>query len=226
MMSKILTIEDDPIVGRDITEELSNAGFEVEWVRTGAEGIARALSPEFDAITLDRVLPGIDGLTIVKTIRSVGIETPVLMISALSDVDERVTGLLAGGDDYIAKPFSSTEMRARIQVLLRRRGRLQQQVATTLKVEDLEIDLIARSVSRAGVEVNLPPVEFRLLEYLARNSGQVVTRTMIFQSVWDMHFDPGTNLIEVYIGILRKKIDRPGLKPLIKTVRGSGYMVG
>lgn len=225
-MSKILTIEDDPIVGRDITEELSSAGFEVEWVRTGAEGIARALSPEFDAITLDRVLPGIDGLTIVKTIRSVGIETPVLMISALSDVDERVTGLLAGGDDYIAKPFSSTEMRARIQVLLRRRGRLQQQVATTLNVEDLEIDLIARSVSRAGVEVNLPPVEFRLLEYLARNSGQVVTRTMIFQSVWDMHFDPGTNLIEVYIGILRKKIDRPGLKPLIKTVRGSGYMVG
>ncbi|WP_310629971.1 MULTISPECIES: response regulator transcription factor [unclassified Paraburkholderia] len=225
-MSKILTIEDDPIVGRDITEELTNAGFEVEWARTGAEGIARALSPEFDAITLDRVLPGIDGLTIVKTIRSVGIETPVLMISALTDVDERVTGLLAGGDDYIAKPFSATEMRARIQVLLRRRGRLQQQVVTTLKVEDLEIDLIARSVSRAEIEVNLPPVEFRLLEYLARNSGQVVTRTMIFQSVWDMHFDPGTNLIEVYIGNLRKKIDKPGLKPLIKTIRGSGYMLG
>ncbi|CAG9204782.1 Transcriptional activator protein CopR [Paraburkholderia tropica] len=225
-MSKILTIEDDPIVGRDITEELTNAGFEVEWARTGAEGIARALSPEFDAITLDRVLPGIDGLTIVKTIRSVGIETPVLMISALTDVDERVTGLLAGGDDYIAKPFSATEMRARIQVLLRRRGRLQQQVVTTLKVEDLEIDLIARSVSRAENEVNLPPVEFRLLEYLARNSGQVVTRTMIFQSVWDMHFDPGTNLIEVYIGNLRKKIDKPGLKPLIKTIRGSGYMLG
>ncbi|WP_322004684.1 response regulator transcription factor [Paraburkholderia tropica] len=225
-MSKILTIEDDPIVGRDITEELTNAGFEVEWARTGAEGIARALSPEFDAITLDRVLPGIDGLTIVKTIRSVGIETPVLMISALSDVDERVTGLLAGGDDYIAKPFSATEMRARIQVLLRRRGRLQQQVITTLKVEDLEIDLIARSVTRADIEVNLPPVEFRVLEYLARNSGQVVTRTMIFQSVWDMHFDPGTNLIEVYIGNLRKKIDRAGLKPLIKTIRGSGYMLG
>ncbi|WP_321814218.1 MULTISPECIES: response regulator transcription factor [unclassified Paraburkholderia] len=225
-MSKILTIEDDPIVGRDITEELSSAGFEVEWVRTGAEGIARALSPEFDAITLDRVLPGIDGLTIVKTIRSVGVETPVLMISALSDVDERVTGLLAGGDDYIAKPFSATEMRARIQVLLRRRGKLQQQVVTTLNVEDLEIDLIARTVKRAKVEVNLPPIEFRLLEYLARNSGQVVTRTMIFQSVWDMHFDPGTNLIEVYIGILRKKIDRPGLQPLIKTVRGSGYMLG
>ena len=225
-MSKILTIEDDPIVGRDITEELTNAGFEVEWARTGAEGIARALSPEFDAITLDRVLPGIDGLTIVKTIRSVGIETPVLMISALTDVDERVTGLLAGGDDYIAKPFSATEMRARIQVLLRRRGRLQQQVITTLKVEDLEIDLIARSVTRADIEVNLPPVEFRLLEYLARNSGQVVTRTMIFQSVWDMHFDPGTNLIEVYIGNLRKKIDRAGVKPLIKTIRGSGYMLG
>ncbi|MBN3853453.1 response regulator transcription factor [Paraburkholderia sp. Ac-20340] len=225
-MSKILTIEDDPIVGRDITEELSSAGFEVEWVRTGAEGIARALSPEFDAITLDRVLPGIDGLTIVKTIRSVGVETPVLMISALSDVDERVTGLLAGGDDYIAKPFSATEMRARIQVLLRRRGKLQQQVVTTLNVEDLEIDLIARTVKRAEVEVNLPPIEFRLLEYLARNSGQVVTRTMIFQSVWDMHFDPGTNLIEVYIGILRKKIDRSGLQPLIKTVRGSGYMLG
>jgi two-component system OmpR family response regulator len=225
-MSKILTIEDDPIVGRDITEELTSAGFEVEWVRTGAEGIARALSPEFDAITLDRVLPGIDGLTIVKTIRSVGVETPVLMISALSDVDERVTGLLAGGDDYIAKPFSATEMRARIQVLLRRRGKLQQQVVTTLNVADLEIDLIARTVKRAKVEINLPPIEFRLLEYLARNSGQVVTRTMIFQSVWDMHFDPGTNLIEVYIGILRKKIDRAGLQPLIKTVRGSGYMLG
>lgn len=225
-MTRILTIEDDPIVGRDITDTLRDAGFDVEWVRTGQEGIARAVDPVFDVITLDRVLPGIDGLTIVKTIRGVGIETPVLMISALSDVDERVSGLLAGGDDYIAKPFAPDEMKARVQVLLRRRGRLQQPVATMLKVDDLEIDLIARSVRRAGQEIALPPVEFRLLEYLARNSGQIVTRTMIFQSVWDMHFDPGTNLIEVYIGLLRKKIDTQGMRPLIRTVRGSGYMLG
>lgn len=225
-MTRILTIEDDDIVGREIADALQGAGFEVEWVRTGQEGIARAISDEFDAITLDRVLPGIDGLTILKTIRGVGIETPVLMISALSDVDERVRGLRAGGDDYLAKPFVPDEMIARIEVLLRRRSRRQQPVATTLHVDDLEMDLIARTATRAGKSVALPPVEFKLLEYFARNSGQILTRTMIFQSVWGMHFDPGTNLIDVYIGLLRKKIDLPGLRPLLKTVRGSGYMLG
>jgi two-component system OmpR family response regulator len=177
-------------------------------------------------ITLDRVLPGIDGLTILKTLRGVGIETPVLMISALSDVDERVRGLLAGGDDYIPKPFSAEEMKARIEVLLRRRGRRQQAASTVLRIDDLEIDLIARTAKRGEHAVALPPVEFKLLEYFARNSGHILTRTMIFQSVWDMHFDPGTNLIEVYVGLLRKKIDLPGMRPLLKTVRGSGYMLG
>lgn len=225
-MAKILTIEDDAIVGRDIVDTLRDAGFEVEWVKSGQDGIARAVHDEFDVVTLDRVLPGIDGLTILKTIRGVGIETPVLMISALSDVDERVRGLLAGGDDYIAKPFSPEEMKARIEVLLRRRSRRQQSVSTVLRVDDLELDLIARTATRREHAVALPPVEFKLLEYFARNAGQILTRTMIFQSVWDMHFDPGTNLIEVYVGLLRRKIDLPGLRPLLKTVRGSGYMLG
>jgi two-component system, OmpR family, response regulator len=225
-MAKILTIEDDQIVGRDIVNTLAEAGYEVEWVTSGKDGIARAVNDEFDVITLDRVLPGVDGLTILKTLRGVGIETPVLMISALSDVDERVRGLLAGGDDYLAKPFSPVEMRARVEVLLRRRGRKQDAAPTVLRVEDLEVDLMARTARRGEHVVALPPVEFRLLEYFARNAGHILTRTMIFESVWHMHFDPGTNLIEVYVGLLRKKIDLPGLPPLLKTVRGSGYMLG
>jgi DNA-binding response OmpR family regulator len=147
-VAKILTIEDDQIVGRDIVDTLTGAGFDVEWVMSGQDGIARAVHDEFDVITLDRVLPGIDGLTILKTLRGVGIETPVLMISALSDVDERVRGLLAGGDDYIPKPFSAEEMKARIEVLLRRRGRRLQAASTVLRVDDLEIDLIARTATR------------------------------------------------------------------------------
>jgi two-component system, OmpR family, response regulator len=225
-MAKILTIEDDQIVGRDIVQTLSEAGFEVEWVMNGKDGIARAVHDEFDVITLDRILPGVDGMTILKTLRSVGVETPVLMISALSDVDERVRGLLAGGDDYIAKPFSPAEMKARVEVLLRRRGRRQEAVPTVLHVEDLELDLIGRTARRGDHVVSLPPVEFKLLEYFARHSGQILTRTMLFEAVWDMHFDPGTNLIEVYVGLLRKKIDLPGLPALLKTVRGSGYMLG
>lgn len=225
-MKKILTIEDDPLVGRDIVDTLCDAGFDVEWVTSGRDGIVRAVHDEFDVITLDRALPGIDGLTILKTIRGIGIDTPVLMISALSDVDERVRGLLAGGDDYIAKPFSPEEMKARIEALLRRRGRKQQAMSTMLRVDDLEIDLITRTATRGEHAVALGPIEFKLLEYFARNSGQILTRTMIFQSVWDMHFDPGTNLIEVYVGLLRKKIDLPGMRSLLKTVRGSGYMLG
>ncbi|MBB2928143.1 response regulator transcription factor [Paraburkholderia silvatlantica] len=225
-MAKILTIEDDQIVGRDIVHTLCEAGFDVEWVMSGEDGIARALNGEFNVITLDRMLPGVDGLTILKTLRGVGVETPVLMISALSDVDERVRGLLAGGDDYIAKPFSPIEMRARVEVLLRRRARLPEPEVTVLRVDDLEIDLIARTARRGEHVVSLPPVEFRLLVYLARNSRQIHTRTMIFEAVWNLHFDPGTNLIEVYVGMLRKKIDLPGMSPLLKTVRGSGYMLG
>ncbi|QNB16085.1 response regulator transcription factor [Paraburkholderia tropica] len=225
-MAKILTIEDDQIIGRDIVYILGEAGFDVEWVMSGKDGVARAMSGEFSVITLDRMLPGVDGLTIVKTLRGVGVKTPVLMISALSDVDEQVRGLVAGGDDYIGKPFSPIEMCARVEALLRRRGGPPEPEPAVLRVDDLEIDLIARTSRRGEHVVSLPPVEFRLLLYLARNARQIHTRTMIFEAVWNLHFDPGTNLIEVYVAMLRKKIDLPGMVPLLKTVRGSGYMLG
>lgn len=222
-MARILTIEDDETTAQEIVAELSNHGFEVEWARNGKDGLDRALSGHFDLITLDRMLPSIDGLTIVTTIREKGIDTPVLMISALSDVDERIDGLRAGGDDYLVKPFASEEMAARVEVLLRRRNRPERQ--TKLCVADLELDLVARQASRGDRMLNLLPTEFRLLEYMMRNFGQILTRTMLFESVWGYHFDPGTNIIDVHIGRLRRKVDVPGLSPLIHTVRGSGYMI-
>ncbi|MGA8148897.1 MAG: response regulator transcription factor [Gallionellaceae bacterium] len=222
-MARILAIEDDETTGQEIVDELNNHGFEVDWARNGKDGLARALSGHYDLITLDRMLPSIDGLTIVTTIRGKGINTPVLMISALSDVDERVDGLRAGGDDYLVKPFASEEMAARVEVLLRRRNWPERQ--TTLRVADLELDLVARQANRGAVVLDLLPTEFRLLEYMMRNSGQILTRTMLFESVWGYHFDPGTNIIDVHIGRLRRKVDVPGLSPLIHTVRGSGYMI-
>ncbi|RKP55985.1 response regulator transcription factor [Pararobbsia silviterrae] len=224
-MQRILTIEDDPVVAREIVESLTEANYDVEWVTDGHQGVARALCAECDLITLDRILPGIDGLTIVKTIRGVGVDTPVLMISALSEVDERVRGLRGGGDDYLAKPFSANEMVARVEVLLRRARDAKTPVETMIRTTDLEIDLLNRTVRRGDQTIALPPIEFRMLEYLARNAGQILTRTMIFQAVWDMHFDPGTNVIDVHIGMLRKKLDMSGLKPLIRTVRGAGYIL-
>jgi len=220
-MPKILTIEDDPGTGQEIVAELEQHGFEVELVADGREGLIRAVSGDFDAITLDRMLPNLDGLAIVTVMRGAGVETPVLMISALSDVDERVRGLRAGGDDYMTKPFASEELAARLEVLLRRRASAPRQ--TTLAVADLEIDLLARTVHRGGTEIRLMPTEYKLLEFMARNSGQIVTRTMIFEAVWGYHFDPGTNLIDVHMGRLRKKVDRPGLPALLHTVRGAGY---
>ena len=222
-MARILAIEDDETTAQEIVAELSNHGFEVEWVRNGKEGLDRALSGHYDLITLDRMLPSMDGLTIVTTIRGKGIDTPVLMISALSDVDERVDGLRAGGDDYLVKPFASEEMAARVEVLLRRRNRPERQ--TKFCIADLELDLVARQASRGGRVLDLLPTEFRLLEYMMRNCGQIITRTMLFESVWGYHFDPGTNIIDVHIGRLRRKVDVPGLSPLIHTVRGSGYML-
>jgi len=222
-MARILTIEDDETTGQEIMDELSNHGFEVEWVRNGKNGLDRALNGHYDLITLDRMLPSIDGLTIVTAIREKGIDTPVLMISALSDVDERVDGLRAGGDDYLVKPFASEEMAARVEVLLRRRNRPERQAR--LRVADLELDLMARKASRGDLVLDLLPTEFRLLEYMMRNFGQILTRTMLFESVWGYHFDPGTNIIDVHIGRLRRKVDVPGLSPLIHTVRGSGYML-
>ncbi|MGA7750090.1 MAG: response regulator transcription factor [Gallionella sp.] len=222
-MARILAIEDDETTAQEIVAELSNHGFEVEWASNGKDGLALALNGHYDLITLDRMLPFIDGLAIVTAIRDKHIDTPVLMISALSDVDERVDGLRAGGDDYLVKPFASEEMAARVEVLLRRHNRPERQ--TTLRVADLELDLVARQASRGGVALDLLPTEFRLLEYMMRNSGQIITRTMLFESVWGYHFDPGTNIIDVHIGRLRRKVDIPDLPPLIHTVRGSGYML-
>ncbi|HZP68238.1 MAG TPA: response regulator transcription factor [Rudaea sp.] len=220
-MAKILTIEDDPVTAREIMAELAAHGNDVEHVADGREGLSRARSGTFDAITLDRMLPGLDGLEVVTELRRAGVDTPVLMISALSDVDARVRGLRAGGDDYLTKPFAPDEMAARVEVLLRRRGAAPQ---TKLAVGDLELDLIARQARRGEAVLELLPIEFRLLEFMMRNSGQVLTRTMIFESVWGYHFDPGTNVIDVHIARLRRKVDG-GERPLIHTVRGCGYMI-
>lgn len=221
---RVLTIEDDPTTAQEIAAELSAHGYVVEIVADGVVGLEKASRGNFDAITLDRMLPGLDGLTIVTRLREAGIGTPVLMISALSDVDERVRGLRAGGDDYLTKPFAIDEMSARLDVLLRRRQA--PATVTTLLVADLTLDLITRSVRRGGVELELKATEFRLLEYMMRNSGQVLTRSMIFEAVWNYHFDPYTNLIEVHMMRLRKKVNLPGLPALIRTIRGSGYILG
>jgi two-component system OmpR family response regulator len=219
-MPKILAIEDDPTTGREIVAELEQHGFAVEWVDDGGRGMARAVSGDFDAVILDRMLPGPDGLAIVTAMRGADVDIPVLMVSALSDVDERIRGLRAGGDDYMTKPFASEELTARLEVLLRRRGAPRDM---SLSVADLELDLISRTAHRGGQEIRLMPTEYKLLEFMMRNSGQILTRTMIFEAIWGYHFDPGTNLIDVHLGRLRRKIDRPGLSPLIHTVRGSGY---
>ncbi len=223
-MTKVLTIEDDETTAQEIVAELSSHGFEVDWASNGRDGLSKAMTDAYDVMTLDRMLPELDGLEIIKTMRSGGIHTPVLMISALSDVDERVRGLRAGGDDYMTKPFASEEMAARLEVLLRRhRGSARE---TMLRFDTLEIDLLTRNVRRGTRELRLSPAEYRLLEFMLRNSGQILTRTMIFEEVWGYHFDPGTNLIDVHIARLRRKVDGPGNIPLIETVRGVGYVLG
>ncbi|HTI18090.1 MAG TPA: response regulator transcription factor [Trinickia sp.] len=224
-MSRVLTIEDDEITANDIVAELQARGFTVDWVNNGRDGMARAMSDEYDVITLDRMLPGVDGLTILTTMRSVGVQTPVLMLSALGDVDDRIRGLRAGGDDYLTKPFDPEEMAARLEVLLRRRQSSSAPSETTMRVGPLELDLITRKVRRDNDEIALLPTEYRVLEFMMRHAGQTITRTMLFEAVWGYHFDPGTNLIDVHMGRLRKKIDPAGATPLIQTVRGSGYIL-
>ncbi|MGA7439637.1 MAG: response regulator transcription factor [Luteibacter sp.] len=223
-MPRALVIEDDEVTARDIVAELGAHGLSAEWVANGRDGLARALENGYDIITLDRMLPGMDGIDVVSELRKRSVETPVLMISALSDVDERVRGLRAGGDDYLTKPFAPDELAARAEVLLRRHRR-PDAGETRIRVEDLELDLLKHHAVRGGVVLTLLPTEFRLLEFLIRNAGQVVTRQMIFEHVWGFHFDPGTNVIDVHIGRLRRKIDGTGQVPLIRTVRGSGYVL-
>ena len=223
-MARILTIEDDAVTAGEIIAELQMHGNQVDYVVSGTEGLSRAISGNYDIITLDRMLPGLDGLTLVKRLREAGVRTPVLMISALSDVDERIRGLRAGGDDYMTKPFAPDEMAARIEVLLRREVPQQQQ--TALRVEDLTLDLMSRGARRGDSSIELLPIEFKLLEYLMRHSGQVLTRTMIFDAVWGYRFDPGTNVIDVHMARLRRKVDGGHTPSLIHTVRGCGYQLG
>jgi len=224
IMPKVLTIEDDSATAREIMAELASHGFEVDWADNGRVGLGMALGGGYDLLTVDRMLPDMDGLAIVSAIRQAGLDLRILMISALSDVDERVRGLRAGGDDYLTKPFASEEMAARVEVLLRRQQPGSAET-TVLEVADLRLDLVERRARRGDEVLELLPTEFKILELLMRNAGQTLTRTMIFEAVWNYHFDPGTNLIDVHLGHLRKKIDPAGLPPLIRTVRGAGYML-
>jgi two-component system OmpR family response regulator len=220
---RILVIEDDLETAEEIAACLAASGYEVAKRFDGPAGLEAAMTQSFDAITLDRMLPGLDGLAVVKALHDLGWEAPVLMVSALSDVDDRVDGLRAGGDDYLIKPFAPKELVARLEVLLRRHRRSEAEVR--LQVADLELDLVKHEAIRGGRRIELLPMEFQLLEFMMRNAGQLLTRRMIFESVWEYYFDPGTNLINVHVGKLRRKIDGPGLLPLIRTERGQGYML-
>jgi two-component system OmpR family response regulator len=203
---------------------LKEAGHVVEHAANGRDGLFLATSEAFDAIVLDRMLPGgIDGLNILELLRGQKNHVPVLILSALAEVDERVRGLRAGGDDYLTKPFAFSELLARIDALYRR-GKAEGPV-TKLTVDDLVLDLLSRQVKRAGQKIDLQPREFRLLEYLMRHAGQVVTRTMLLEGVWDYHFDPQTNVIDVHVSRLRQKVDKPFASALIHTVRNAGYML-
>ena len=221
----VLLIEDDPAVGQYIVDELVAAGHQCLWRRDGDSGLAAARSSRSDVLVVDRMLPGMDGLTLVSTLRNAGIDAPVLMLSALGEVGDRVRGLQTGADDYLAKPFAMDELLARLEVLQRRR-RSAGGAATVLKVDDLALNLLTREVSRAGRAIAVQPREFKLLEFLMRHPGQVVTRTMLLEHVWGYHFDPQTNVIDVHISRLRQKIDRDFDTALLVTVRGVGYRLG
>lgn len=221
-MSVVLVIEDDPSTAQEIVAELTSHGFAVDLAVDGEDGLQRASAGGYDAITLDRMLPKMDGLAVVRALRDRNVQTPVLMISALSDVDERIAGLRAGGDDYMTKPFASDEMSARVAALLRR-GAAGTDTATVLKAGDVEMDLVRRTAKVAGRPVKLLNMEFKLLEFLLRNAGEVLSRRLIFERVWDYYFDPGPNLINVHVARLRKKLDRPERSTLIQTVKGAGY---
>ena len=220
---KILLIEDDRETSAYIARGLREQGHVVDVALDGHDGFLLASEGSQDVLIVDRMLPKRDGLSVINTLRSKAIETPVLILSALGQVDDRVKGLRTGGDDYLAKPYAFSELLARVEVLARRRGSRGEE--TVYRVADLELNRLSHEVSRAGQEVQLQPREFRLLEYLMRHAGQVVTRTMLLENVWDYHFDPQTNVIDVHISRLRSKIDKGFAQPLLHTVRGAGYMI-
>ncbi|MDF1685452.1 MAG: two-component system OmpR family response regulator [Parvibaculaceae bacterium] len=218
---RILVIEDDLEAAAYVTKGLRESGHVVDHAADGEDGLSLALAGNFDMLIVDRMLPKRDGLSVVQTLREQGATTPVLFLSALGEVDDRVKGLRAGGDDYLTKPFAFVELLARIEVLVRRAA--PEQVQTKLQVSDLEVDLLGRKVTRDGQAIDLQPREFRLLEYLMKHTGQVVTRTMLLENVWEYHFDPQTNVIDVHMSRLRGKIDKNFETPLIHTIRGAGY---
>jgi two-component system OmpR family response regulator len=221
---RILVIEDDAEVAAYLVKGLKENGYNVDHATDGKEGLLMAASENYDVMVIDRMLPNVDGLTIIKTIRAAGKQTPILILSALAQVDDRVQGLRDGGDDYLTKPFAFSELLARLEALLRRAAQTTE-TETFFRIGDLEMDLLTRVVKRNGQVVDLQPREFRLLEYLIRHAGQVVTRTMLLENVWDYHFDPQTNVIDVHISRLRRKIDKEFSKPLLHTVRGAGYVL-
>ena len=218
---KLLVIEDDRETAAYLIKGLNESGYTVDHSADGREGLFLATSGSYDAIVLDRMLPGMDGLALLGALRAAKIRTPALILSALGSVDDRVKGLRSGGDDYLVKPFAFSELLARIEALLRRGA--QAPTETRLRVADLELDLLTRTVRRGDKVIELLPREFQLLEYLMRNAGHVVTRTMLLEHVWDYHFDPQTNVIDVHVSRLRQKIDKQFERPLLHTVRGAGY---
>lgn len=224
MAGKILVVEDDAVAGPYICHGLKEAGYLVDHVTDGRDALYMATSGQHDLIILDRMLPSLDGLSVLQALRAAKIDdVPVIILSALNTPDERVKGLRAGSDDYLAKPFAFTELLARVEVLLRRRGAVRATTVTELRAADLVMDLLSRKVTRSGRDIDLQPREFRLLEVLMRNTGRVVTRTMLLERVWSFHFDPRTSVVETHISRLRSKIDKPFAKELIHTVRGAGY---
>jgi two-component system, OmpR family, response regulator len=225
MGHKLLLVEDDEATASYILKGLTEEGFTVDRADNGRDGLFHASDGSYDAIILDRMLPAMDGMAVLGALRAAKIETPVIILSALGTADDRIAGLTAGSDDYLTKPFAFAELLARVRLLLRRGGN-GAAVETKLKCVDLEMDLLSRKVKRGGVSVDLQPREFRLLEYLMRHADQVVTRTMLLEGVWDYHFDPGTNVIDVHVSRLRRKIDDGQATPLLHTVRGAGYRLG
>ncbi|NVO54978.1 response regulator transcription factor [Rhodobacteraceae bacterium B1Z28] len=223
MSRRLLIVEDDEDTRDFIAKGFSEEGYVVEVAADGREGLYHATDGGFDAIVLDRMLPGLDGLSLIKSMRAAGLKTPVLMLTAMSAVDERVKGLRSGADDYLVKPFSFQELHARIEALLRRPQEAEE--TPTLTCKDLEMDLLTRKVTRDGHEITLTPREFQILEFFLRRKNRVVSRTMLLEGVWDYHFDPNTNVVDVHISKLRRQLDEGGDIPLIDTIRGAGYMM-
>jgi len=222
-LRRILVIEDDAKTAKQIVDFLATRGYEADLAVDGDEGLRLGEAGEYAVIVVDRMLPLVDGLAIIRRLREAGIVTPALIISALGEVDDRVRGLRAGGDDYLVKPFAFAELLARIEALARRSGTVVKE--TVLRVGDLELDLVSRTANRGGRYIKLLPREFQVLEYLVRNEGHVVPRTMLLEKVWDLHFDPSTNIIDVYVGRVRRKVDGEQTYPLIHTIRGVGFCV-